>query len=487
MPTRMGLQESKAVLAAGIAAAAALFSAALYLGPLTFAPWPLALALLLLSGAAGAISTWATSGHEYALPLAVLLLPVERLALAVARHGPPPWWYETVDWLMGDEFPLWAGLSLLAAAYAGMLIRCYLRATDCYQTLRAKRAGLLTAEAEKTANDAVTALNLVLVPLLIGGLYATLAEAPESPAVLGGAAVFLLAGVYHAGLVNARSKQAIWLARGVETRPGLESDWFHGHHKALWVLLILLLILPGGFRPLDPAWFIGLFGRQPPAPPRLPNLPRAGMARTGLSILRQGILAKILDVISGFFLVVLLLAAILIIAGVALLLLQRLGGRLTAWCGSLRALWSALKRFCSSLMALLRGRIVRGLRAIGRPIRRLIPARASRARGVPGRIWPASRVRKLFARLILRGREAGLRLPPSMSPAEMGDGLARFIPESREDLASIVEIYSKERYGEMRLSRGERSSFGRAWARVMRGAEAKSAPEQSGRDGKDGT
>ena len=74
-----------------------------------------------------------------------------------------------------------------------------------------------------------------------------------------------------------------------------------------------------------------------------------------------------------------------------------------------------------------------------------------------------------FARLVLWGRSRGLFLPPVLAPAEMAQRIGSLLPEEeKEDLAYLVEVYHRERYGGERADRRTRLLYRRAWERVVR-------------------
>ena len=476
MRSKLGRRESRALLLAALASAAALAAAGFSLGPKAFSPWALALITLLVAGLAGAVTAWVASGRPYVLPLGLLLLPFCRAALAVVRHGWPPWRFSMADWLLGDEFPIWAGAMSVAAAYAGALARCYIRVVKYGEAVLAKPFDSGSAEAWIDGEEGSTASKLVMFPFFFGAVLAGLLGVGQGIVVRFYAAAFLLAGLYLAGLVNARRRQISWQARGVETGADPERGWWRGHAAILWVLLAFLPILPGGFQPIDPRGLARRFlGTAPPPPinprimprPRLPEVPSEFPQMSGWF---SQIMAFVYRALSLLF--------ILLGIGLALaalyFLLRGVVFRLKAWHESLGPLWEGIRRFCASLLALLRGALARGRDVLYRAM----PGRIGRARlknGGSHRRWPASRIRMLFARLVIWGREEGLGLPSTFAPAEFAACLAEYVPERKEDLAYLVEIYRRERYGELKPERRERHLYRTAWERVMRSGSSKTA------------
>jgi len=72
-----------------------------------------------------------------------------------------------------------------------------------------------------------------------------------------------------------------------------------------------------------------------------------------------------------------------------------------------------------------------------------------------------------FARLARVAAWMGLRQHETDTPYEYGDRLAGAIPEGREDIATIVDAYVNERFGQRRTEHGE-GRVSAAWQRIRR-------------------
>lgn len=480
MAAELHARDVKVLLFAAAAGAAAAGTLAFYFAPLVFRPWPAALAVFLLAGLAGAVSCWTLVAEEYAFPLALLLLPIFRLGLLLLRHGGPPWPVSGWGWVIGDGFAWWAAASLATAGYAGAFVHRHARISSCLTDLRRGLAPAYEREVNLTEVDCRAISRLYLTPALCGAaLFTFLGAAGESLLVLACGASFLVCGLCVVGLTYARHKAYVWLSQDFETEPGTEGRWLAGYGRYLWPLLLLLPLLPGGFRPLDPWHLLENLFLTPVTPPpgldRLPVGPRGllpKLVHVGPGLLGQAVMVIVL-ILYG---IICVLAAAASIAA-CLLVLRGLGRTVLGWLRGLGPLWRGIARFLAGLDHLLRGALSFSARTLRRPWRRK-GSRVEVHDRPPGRRWSTSRTRMLFARLVLWGREHGLALPSSLSPAEIGRDLATVLPGQEEDLAFFVEVYRRERYGERKPGRQERRLYRRAWERAVR--SGKPPPARAG-------
>lgn len=476
MAPDFSVRDVRAALAAAAIAGTGITAAALYAIPDVFAPWPLFLAALVCAGIGGAVAALAIGGGYVFFPTIVFLLPIYRLALLFMRHGPPPWPTRAWSWLTGDGFPWWAGCSLAAAGYAGTLAFRYARISRCLSSLRrgrledyrALRSG---AEGDLTQLDYEAVSRLCLGPVIVGAiLFAVFGPARESLPVLVCAASFIVLGFHLTGLTYARRLAVLWAAQGIDTPSGVEEKWWAGHGRFLWILLAFLPFLPGGFRPLRLsailAWLSG-------SPPRLADLGELA-DKPGLEQI-----PNLTHVAPGFFGRVLMVMVLLMYGALALgaaaaslcacyFCLRGLVHRLAGWLKAIGPFWRGMGRFLALLRKIFLGAATMGTRLLRWTAGgRTLTGRPGRS---PRRAWPSSRIRMLFARLVIWGRARGLDLKPSYTPGQLGRDLGALVPGREEDLAYIVEVYQRERYGEMRATPLEQRLYHQAWARTIGGA-----------------
>lgn len=466
-----------------LTAAAGLGALSLRFGPGLFQPWPVALLVLFAAGMAGALSFWAAGGRAHGFPLVILLLPPLRLLLFYLRHGAPPWPLDHRRLLLGDGFPWWAAASLLAALYAGGLTACWAQASLSLEKLQGRPSHGRMILAETARRAAAEAERLYLGSLFLGAFGLSLAggEGEGTPAVLCTLA-FLLAGFAFTGSMQARSMAAVWRAEGVEIAGGCEERWWSGHWRWLLPPLLLLPLFPQGIHPLrlgDVLLFLGnLFIRPGGRPKKTVAFP--GLLQRMPTLRPPSLLVKILLGCLSILYLVMLALAVCVAVIVCFLALWRLFRLVRGWFSGLGPLLRTVRSFLAALLSFFRRAVVARIASrrsrFGRSFSRREAIRRSKV------VWPPTPIRRLFARLVLWGRTQGLPLPPALAPAEIAQGLSALVPEGgEEDLAFLVEVYRRERYGEERLDRRTRLLYRRAWERIVRGKAADAAPTEGGR------
>ncbi|MGQ9779521.1 MAG: DUF4129 domain-containing protein [Bacillota bacterium] len=466
----LGGREAEALSLAGLMAAGALGAVAFSLAPGIFRPWPVAFLVFFLAGMAGALCFWAVDGRISGLPLVVLFLPPLRLFLFWLRGRSLPWPIDYRLFLCGEDFPWWAGASLLSSLYAGKLAVSWTQVSLALVRWREKRLPERSETVAKACHAAEEARRVFMGTLLLGGFGLALLGKkrgdgfPATFCLL----VFLLGGAFFLGLIQARSLVASWQAEGVEVEAGCEERWWRGQRLWLWLAFLFLFFLPGSARALRLpeilAFFASFFpfGRMAqrrfwPVSPFGPGtpLPQA-----------PGALRTLLLALLFFFYLFSVLLAFIVMGGLFLF--------------ALRGLARALGRFFSALVPFLRA-VYRFFRACLRVFRQVVVARfpgggarfgrfSSRHKKAarPGRLFPPSMVRRLFAKLVLWGRSQGLILPATLAPAEFVRRLLTLVPEREEDLAYLAEVYRQERYGGEIPDRRARVLYRKAWQRVVR-------------------
>ncbi|MGE5599578.1 MAG: hypothetical protein ACM3XS_09385, partial [Bacteroidota bacterium] len=352
------------MLAAAGLGAAGVGALALALLPRVYAPWPGALAALFLASLAAALPAWAVRGRPPIYPLvALVLLPLYRVALLLLRYGAPPWPIRGWGWLTAADFPWWAGASLLAASYAGSMARLYLgiRPREIFlrrlSVLDPGYYGNLEARAHEEDHASLgfaAVTRLFLWPALIGaGVFALVGPAGDRPRAVFCAVLYLALGFYFTGLANARRMRAAWEEQGVPSA-GVENRWWEGYGRLLLLIFALLPFLPGGWRPLRPERLLMLLpdpgireaarelaGKMAARPAPIVPPPEPPAAAPWL----PGALLTVL-------LVLVRALAFLTLGLAALSLLGGAGRVLLAWFRSLAPLWKALGRFFRALLAL---------------------------------------------------------------------------------------------------------------------------------------
>ena len=474
--------DAKVLLLAVLTAAMGLCALALRFDSGPFQPWPATLFVLFAAGMAGAFSFWAAGGTAYGFPLVLLLFPPLRLLLLYLRHGAPPWPLDLRRLLLGDDFPWWAGASFLVSLYAGMLTGCWARATLSLEKLRERPAYGRMILAETARLAAAEAVRLYLGGLLLAAFALSLAggEGEGIPAMLCTLA-FLLAGFAFTGSMQARSMTAVWHAEGVEIAEGCEERWWSGHWH--WLLPLLLLpLFPLGlhsFRLGDVLLFLTNFLLRPGWKPKSANtLPKNLLQRVPALQLPSPLVKMLLGFLSLLYLLMFGLA-VCGAAIVCLLLLWRLFRLVRGWFSGLGPLLRTVRGFLAALLSLFRRTVAARIASRRIFFGRFPPRRAAlrRSRGV----WPPTAIRRLFARLVLWGRSQGIALPSALAPAEIARELSALAPEGgEEDLAFLVEVYRRERYGEERVDRRTRLLYRRAWKRIARSKTVDATPPEGG-------
>ncbi|NLG85554.1 MAG: DUF4129 domain-containing protein [Firmicutes bacterium] len=162
-----------------------------------------------------------------------------------------------------------------------------------------------------------------------------------------------------------------------------------------------------------------------------------------------------------------LLLAFIVATGLFLLACRGLIRLLKNWWNNLGPFFRSFYNFLRNLFHLFRQAVVARLPGVrSRRWTRFSSPRRKTAR--IRLLFPPSLVRRLFARLVLWGRAQGLLLPPTLSPAEFIHRLLPLVPDRKEDLAYLAEVYREERYGGVIPDRKVRTLYRQAWQRVVR-------------------
>ena len=489
-------QEVKALMTIGGTAAGAVGVLSVYFRPAVFQPWPVALGAFFLAGLAGAVSFWTLANRKHVFPLVILLLPCYRAALLFLRHGLPPWPVTGWGWLAGDGFPWWAGASLLAACYAGTMAANYARIRPraifltgpIAEDPKYTRWRFLHVGKEDVAHLHYQTLSRQYTRIVFFGaaLFTIVRPAGERLLVLSCAAAFLVLGFYFIGLAHARRMAVAWLEEGFETPPDIERRWWSSYGRYVWPLLLVLLFLPGGFRPLH---LEDLLRFLPGFTPRLKNMDaikrqEAVINGSRLGTPNLGWLNHVMNISLTAVQCLSLVLAMGVIVYVIFLLLRGLLRVLLDWLRGFGPVWRGLGRFLTALRRL--------LWRISSPAAEIFRRGHGRSLSSPGTktsarsqrlVWPSSPIRRLFAKLAFWGRGQGLLLRPSLTPDEIGRGLMPLAPEGGDDLALLVEGYRRERYGEKKPSRQELKLYREAWERTVR-QKSGSPGEEPERTGK---
>ena len=469
--------------AVAAASAAAIAVAAWRFLPGVFWPWPVSFLIFLVAGSIGAAAAWSMPAARNVFPAAVLLLPLIRLFLLVLKHGPPPWRIPGGAWIAGDGFLWWAGAALLCSGYSGFMARRFGRlhkslAAIRQDIIRDDPFGLLIAEQD---GQAVRRLYQGTV-LAYAALFTLAGPAGECfPSLIAGGC-FLVLGLYLAGRARALAQAADWLATGTEIAPFTIRQWWRGYSTLLWPLILLLPILPGGFRPLDPAMLLERFlniSLSHPPPARAGSQPFTGANQGALA--HGGVISVIVQALYLLMTVLMCAVALCTVLAAIAFVLGRLGVKFGGWLRSFGPVWRGIQKFAAAFWRVLRGAMAAGGGFMRRSRAKLVSAGGKSRR--PGRNWPASPNRRLFARLILWGRQKGADLRSTFSPSEWRARLAPLVPGAEEDLDLLVELYRRERYGERMPDSRDRALFRQAWRRVIRdggpGGKAHPAGEEN--------
>ena len=468
--------DSTAVLAAAGLSAAAVGAPALLLFPSPFAPWPAALAALYLAALTGSVSVWGSAKNQHIYPLAgLILLPLYRLGLFFLRFGMPPWPLQNWQWLTAGDFLWWGGASLAAVGYAGTVTLYYLRIRPRLQFMASISPGdprYYILHDAKTHEPDYALLNfrsinrLFFLTVFIGALIFTAAGSSSGGfAVALCASCYLATGFYFLGKANARRKAAGWREEGILVQTALDRLWLAGYGRLLWLLPCILLLLPGGFRPLHLEKILRFLPFVNTVMPKMvenkANVAGPAMAQS---------LAKATDswLIKAFVTVIqyMMIALVACLFGAfCLMLLLAIGRTLLKWLRSMGPIWRALASFFSGL----RKTLDAVLASIAGENRSRRPRKAGEHDPRIRPVWPVSAIRRLFARLVLWGRDNGYDLRVWHTPEEIGRGLEHVLPGHHEDLNQLIQGYRRERYGGIRPDRRERRRYQEIWRRTIGG------------------
>ncbi|NLG85215.1 MAG: hypothetical protein GX493_11555, partial [Firmicutes bacterium] len=236
----LGLHESKVLSLAGLMAAGACGALAFSLMPGVFEPWPAAWPIFFLAGLTGALSFWAARGRISGLPLSLLFLPPLRLFLF--------WWQKAAfDWppdyrflLLGNDFPWWAGASLVASFYAGKFTVSWVKISAVLARVRADHIGC-AEEAARLHTTTEETKQVFFTTLLFESLcFSFFTKRDEAFPTAFCLAVFLLAGAFLLGFIRARSLLASAEAEKALVDEVWEKGWWRGHRTWIWCGIISL-------------------------------------------------------------------------------------------------------------------------------------------------------------------------------------------------------------------------------------------------------
>jgi len=122
-------------------------------------------------------------------------------------------------------------------------------------------------------------------------------------------------------------------------------------------------------------------------------------------------------------------------------------------------------------------RIRRGSAQFRERVRQQIAQRRQRRQQQTARRWryvslrrlsPRDRVRYFYVSTLRRGASQGMRRPPSATPSEYAEILARELPESAPDVQELTESFVVARYSEHAIETEKAKSTQSVWTRIKR-------------------